>query len=49
LEPLPLVVLGFIKKWKTCGDLVEAKGRRIQVSKQRSSTSSDGLGFVSVD
>jgi hypothetical protein len=26
---IPLVVLGFIKKWKSCGNLIEAKGKRI--------------------
>jgi len=46
---IPLVVLGFVKKWESCGDLVEAKGERIQVSKRRNGTSSDGLGLVSVD
>jgi hypothetical protein len=25
---ISLVVLGFVKKWKSCGDLVEAKGER---------------------
>ena len=45
---IPLVVLGFLRKWKSCGYLVEAKGKRIQVSKRRNGTSlfgGAGIGF----
>ena len=49
VRTVPLVMFGFVKKWKSCSDLFEAKGKRIQVSKRRNGTCPDGLGLVTVD